>query len=364
MKIGIDISALAQGRGPGRYLSEILEAWRRTSGGGEFMLYSPTAVEINLGDRYVLRHLPKQFLRPWLNWTLPRVALKDGIDVMLFPANDFWLWPWTPTVVVVHDIAQATLLAEYRRGLFDAMQVKAQMLRLKYVAKAVATVSHYSAEKISRHCRIPSGDIRVIHNGVSEKFTPPIGGGRENFILYVGGFDRRKNLERLLDAFVRLRTLGYRGRLVLAGRSVSSGYRQLYYDMPALVKAKGISEGVEVIENPGDERIIGLYRTAKLFVFPSLVEGFGLPVLEAMACGCPVVCSNAASLPEVGGDAVRYFDPYDVTAMADAMEEVLSNKSLRAQMVEKGLKRVKLFSWERAGQEVYRILKETAAKRS
>lgn len=142
----------------------------------------------------------------------------------------------------------------------------------------------------------------------------------------------------------------------MAGQSKPGGCKELYYNMLGMVKMKNLSGKVEIIENPSDDRIIQLYQTAKVFVFPSVIEGFGLPVLEAMACGCPVACSNAASLPEVGGDAVLYFNPNDINGMAAAMTRLLDNDSLRLNLAQKGIERAKLFSWEKTAADIYKIL--------
>lgn len=357
MRVGIDATAMGGGRGPARYTNEIVKVLTQCCGkDDQFYLYSPYDIGFDqLPGNFVKCKVPRQGNLPWLNWTLPQRAKKDKIDVMFFPANDYWFWPYKRTVVSVLDVAPATLLRGYHRSLSDRLQNKMQMWALGQVADQVITISEYSSQQIQNVTGISFEKIKVIYCGVQKSFKPT-DKPKKDFILYVGGFDRRKNLERLIDAYSLLLDQGCKEKLVLAGHSKTGGYAKLYYDVRGLLRTKKMEGKVEVVENPSDDKITELYQTAKLFVFPSLIEGFGLPVLEAMACGCPVVCSNAASLPEVGGDAVLYFDPCDIRGMADTMQRVLGNASIRSVMIEKGLARAKGFSWEQAGQKIYQIL--------
>ena len=361
MNIGIDITAIKNGRGPGRYVSEAVSTLSgMETNGDKYYLYSPYPVSEKYPSNFIPRHVPLQKYRPWLNWTLPRAARKDRIDIMFFPANDFWLWPFTKTVVTILDVAPATVLSGFYRSWSDKLQNKLQMARLGKVADKIITISEYSSSQIQKVANIPVNKISAIYCGVSSNYCPPATGkARGEFILYVGGFDRRKNLERLLDAYNLLLGSGSTEKLIMAGHSSPGGYDKLYYDMSELLRSKNLTGKVEIIENPTDDKIIQLYQTAKLFVFPSLIEGFGLPVLEAMACGCPVACSNAASLPEVGGNAALYFEPYDVQAIADTLLKIIIDDQLRNKIIENGYAQTRKFSWLKAGQEIYDALAKT-----
>jgi glycosyltransferase involved in cell wall biosynthesis len=359
MKIGIDITAIEHGRGPGKYVSEVLAALSRMDIKNDaFYLYSPYPVNGCYPENFVPRHIPMQKYRPWLNWTLPRNVLKDGIDVMFFPANDFWLWPHVPTVVSVLDVAPATMLRDYHRSWIDELQIKVQMRRLDRIARKIITISAFSSDSISSVANVSVGKICVIPCGVSDMYHSPSNNSpRGDFILYIGGFDRRKNLEHLLDAYTLLRGAGFVGKLIMAGHSRAGGAGMLYQDMPALLRARELTGKVDLIENPADETIVHLYQTARMFVFPSMYEGFGLPVLEAMACGCPVACSSAASLPEVGGDAVMYFNPGNADSIAKTIRTLYDDESLREQFAEKGLRRATLFSWRQTAKSIYEVVR-------
>jgi glycosyltransferase involved in cell wall biosynthesis len=170
----------------------------------------------------------------------------------------------------------------------------------------------------------------------------------------VGTLQPRKNLGRLLEAVALLREQAQRGEapgLVIAGRK---GW--LYDPVFQQVERLGLEREVVFPGYVPQEDLPALLSGARLFVFPSLYEGFGLPVLEAMACGTPVVCSNVSSLPEVAGDAAFLVDPRDVKGMAEAMNRLLQDEGLRAEVVERGYRRVRQFSWDRCARETLAVL--------
>lgn len=357
MLVGIDITSLAAGRGPARYTTEIVRAISRCCAkDDQFILYSPFEKQIDaLPVNFIHRLVPIKRFVPWLNWSLPHQAKKDKIEVMFFPANDFWIFSYIKSIVTLHDIAPATMLSAYHHTLLDKLQNKIQLYALKHIVSNVITVSKYSSIQIKNNTSIHSDKIRVIYNGVSSRYCNRVQQTkRRGFILYVGGFDRRKNLVRLLKAYKCLTNRGTKEKLVLAGNG--GGNLKLYYNIEQLVEETGLKGFVEIIVEPTDERLVDLYTNARLLVQPSLIEGFGLTVLEAMACGCPVACSNAASLPEVGGDAVVYFNPYDVRDMTDVIQRVLNDEGLSREMIEKGYIQADKFSWTKAGEEVYKTL--------
>jgi glycosyltransferase involved in cell wall biosynthesis len=173
------------------------------------------------------------------------------------------------------------------------------------------------------------------------------------YILYVGSIQARKNLARLLEAYAQLRRWSSKWTLVVVGaRKWKSS------PVYAALERLGMSEAVNFTGFVEDEDLPALYNGADLFVFPSLYEGFGLPVLEAMACGTPVVTSNASSLPEVAGEAALLVDPYNVEEIAAAMRRVLEDPDLAQELREKGLARAKQFSWERTARQTIEVYKK------
>lgn len=358
MRIGIEGTSLYGRRGPTRYTFEILKAivpYIREE--DQFLIYCPYSIPIDLPKKYLVRHLPFQKPLPWMNFTLAQQAIKDGIDLMFFPANAFWLLPFTKTVITVHDLAPAMELYKYHANILDRLEARLQLKRLNKIATRLITGSKYTAKKISDLGRVNPSLIEIIPNGVRRDVFYTMAKKQEgDYILYVGGFDRRKNLDRLLKAHALIVSMGYRNKLVFAGNTGLN--KKLYYDMKPLISNNRLEERVEVILSPSDDDLRRLYNEARVCVLPSIIEGFGLPVLEAMACGCPVASSNAASLPEVGGDAAIYFDPYDVNDMAEKIMILLKDKKLRNEMVSRGLKQAAKFNWDEAGRKVYQILKE------
>jgi glycosyltransferase involved in cell wall biosynthesis len=212
----------------------------------------------------------------------------------------------------------------------------------------------------------PGSKISVIHCGVEPRFrrmTDAADGETlatvrrkydlpQRFILSVGTIQPRKNLARLAEAFDMLNaqrpTLDW--DLVIAG-----GKGWLYDGVFEQVKASGLESRVHFIGFVNDADLPALYNLAGLFAFPSLYEGFGLPPLEAMACGTPVVCSKASSLPEVVGDAALTVDPLDVTELAEAMRRAIEDESLRSSLVQRGLMRATRFTWSKAAEELLKV---------
>ena len=203
----------------------------------------------------------------------------------------------------------------------------------------VITISRHSAETLVDRLGIPEHRVRPIHLGLDHQRFRPADVPRGEFLLYPALGWPHKNHARLFDAFALLRARHRGLQLVLTG-----------YEGPA-------PEGVRVLGRVPRDELVRLYQTAAALVFPSLYEGFGQPPLEAMACGCPVACSSAASLPEVCGDAARLFDPTSVEEMAAAVEDVLARPD---ELTRRGLERAQQFSWEKTAREHDAVYREIA----
>ncbi|MHB1417624.1 MAG: glycosyltransferase family 4 protein [Chloroflexota bacterium] len=216
---------------------------------------------------------------------------------------------------------------------------------------AVITVSRYSKRELTRFLRLPAAAVAVVPNGVDGRFRPLSAGSARavaaryglsgRYILSVGAVQARKNLGQLLEAFARLHALFPQHKLAIAGPSLWK-----HEGLQSQVSRLGLVDKVALLGYVADEDLPALYGAAEAFVFPSLYEGFGLPPLEAMACGCPVVCSDATSLPEVAGDAALLVNAGDPADLAEGMRRVLEDGDLRMQLRERGLLRAGAFSWE------------------
>ena len=262
------------------------------------------------------------------------------------------------SVVTVHDMITSLYrhdpaLTGYMRPydkFFDAVAVRG----LKRAAMLIA-VSEHTRQDVIRYTGYPAERIVTIYEGVDhavfhpqsvpsafyDRYQLPRDG---QYILYLGSEDPRKNLNRLLVAFRQVAVRFPDARLLKVGGGRFVGERQ---NLLAKVKDFGIIDKVHIIDQISDSDLAYFYNLADVFVFPSLYEGFGLPPLEAMACGTPVVCSAVSSLPEVVADAALLVDPYDTDALAAAIERVLSDSALRLTLRARSLHRAALFTWER-----------------
>jgi glycosyltransferase involved in cell wall biosynthesis len=221
----------------------------------------------------------------------------------------------------------------------------------------IITISKYVERETLEILKIKDPKVVTIYPGYNEIFNTVENEKRkikpiENYILFVGSIEPRKNLVNLLKAYLLLpEYLRKEFKLLLVG---FKGWENKEI-AELLNKLKKSANYLGYVNN---EELAGLYRGATCFVYPSFYEGFGLPPLEAMACGCPVVVSNVTSLPEVCGDAAYYVDPNDVESIAEGIQKVLIDEELRRNLVEKGLERAKLFSWEKAAKEHLKVFEE------
>jgi len=226
-------------------------------------------------------------------------------------------------------------------------------------SQAIICISENTKQDIIAYHGIKDKPIHVIYGGFNrQRFYPRENGtvqkqyGVTNYLLYIGDMRPYKNLERSLEAFARLNLRKF--KFVIGGKKDPRFYPRVEKKMGELF----LKDRVVFLDYVPEKDLPHLYSEAAAFVFPSLYEGFGMPPLEAMACGCPVVASNTASLPEVCGDAAYYVDPYDVESIAQGMHKVLTDEALKRNLIEKGLERVKLFSWEKAAKEHLKVFEE------
>lgn len=222
-------------------------------------------------------------------------------------------------------------------------------------ADHVICISEHTRQDLIELVGTDPAKISVVHLGFSLAASPPAGDGKKAgrpYLLYVGSRGGYKNFEGLLRAYAARQELRQAYDLVAFGGGGFSAQEQ------ALMRSLGIADE-HVRHAAGDDSVLaGLYRQAALFVYPSLYEGFGIPPLEAMSFDCPVVCSDASSIPEVVGDAAELFDPHSSDALGAAVERVLSNTALRQTLIARGRERIKLFSWERCAQQTMNVYRE------
>jgi glycosyltransferase involved in cell wall biosynthesis len=244
--------------------------------------------------------------------------------------------------------------------------LKLMIPRFLCAAHTIIAISECTKRDVVRVYGLDEKKIRVIHGGVSPSFRPSppeaMAGIRlryslpERYILSVGTIEPRKNLVTLLEAYRVLRDRGASVKLVIVGKK---GWR--YESFFQRLHEIGLENEVVFPGFIPDEDLPAVYTMADTFVFPSLYEGFGLPVLEAMACGAPVICSNTSSLPEVTGDGAVLVPPHDVRGWIEALEQVLNNEAFRADLSQCGLRQAARFTWQSTARKTYEVYREVYA---
>jgi glycosyltransferase involved in cell wall biosynthesis len=278
----------------------------------------------------------------------------------LFHATEHLLPPLrgTPTVLTVHDMI-FKLFPEYQKRL-NYWYLNLAMPLYCRRADAIITVSESSKRDIVTHYGLDPDKVMVVYEAASEEFAPTAPaaidsvrhryGLPDKYLIHVGTIEPRKNLRRLVEALQLLRDEGLSIPLVVVG-----GKGWLYDDFFSRLERLDIRDSVLFPGYVPSADLPPLYSAATMAVTPSLYEGFGLPVLEAMACATPVACSSAASLPEFGGKAALYFDPMDTSGMAAVIRTVWEDTELQAEMREKGLVQARRFSWQTAAKQTLAV---------
>jgi len=371
MAIYIDVSSAVHAKaGIGRYAESLARALIERHPGRFALFYNRVRGTQPLEG---LESVPSQSVRagykPWrmavwlgqlvgvgFNRLVPGAELFHATEHLLPPLHG------VPTVLTVHDMI-FKLFPEHQKRL-NYWYLNATMPLYCRRADAIITVSESSKRDIVTHYRLDPAKVTVIYEAAAPEFEPAPQAAvdevrkryrlPERFMIHVGTIEPRKNLTRLIEVLQRLRAEGLAIPLVVVG---SKGW--LYDEFFARLEELDVRDSVHFPGYVPSADLPVLYSAAAAAIMPSVYEGFGLPVLEAMACGTPMIASQSSSLPELGGEAARYFDPYDLEGMAGAIRAVWTDTGLRAQMREQGLAQAAKFSWDRAAQEtlaVYRAV--------
>lgn len=296
----------------------------------------------------------------WQQTMLPFKVRRQNASLLYSTVPEGILFSPVKQIITMHDILPLRYPEMSPRMKYHFYYTVPILLKN---SQAVICPSENTKQDVITYYAIKDKPIYVISEGLNRQmFYPREKGvvqkryGLGNYLLYIGDMRPYKNLERSLEAFARLNMNDL--SFVIGGKKDPRFYPRI----EKRVEALSLKDKVVFLDYVPEEDLPQLYSEAEVFVFPSLYEGFGLPPLEAMACGCPVVVSNAASLPEVCGDAVRYVDPYDVESIAQGIHEVLTDEMMRQNLRAKGLERAELFSWERAAKEHLKIFEECLGK--
>jgi len=371
MRVAIDTRKIHD-FGIGTYIRNLLRQLARIDQNTEYILLCREpdlgiAAQLGPNFRGVVEPSPNYSLREQIH--VPWVLMREKPD--LFHAPHYVLPPLTPcrAVVTIHDCIHLRF-PQYLPSRLGYGYARGQMWAATHRAARVITVSEASKRDILRYFRVPESRIDVIYNAIDDRFWQQPDAGEiarvreryrldDPFVLYAGNIKPHKNLERLIEAFHLLRQHAAMKdvQLLIIGDEISK-----YATLRRAVHRHKLHKHVRFFGFVSDQTLAALYRLANVFVFPSLYEGFGLPPLEAMASGTPVITSNVSSLPEVVGDAALMIDPYEPEAIADAMQRVLSDAALRADLSRRGLARAREFSWERSIARVREIYEEVGGR--
>lgn len=360
MTIGIDISRLgvAARTGTEQYTYELLGALARLDRERAYRLYCNTlpAALPPIGSNMRLRSMP--FPRLWTHGRLSWEMALHPPDVLFVPAHVLPLVRPRRSVVTIHDLGYEHFPQAHPRR--QRLYLRVSTLWSVRAATAIIAISGATRDDLVTRYRVPSDKIRVIHHGVNPRLRPIedraiIDAVRTRYnisapyFLYIGTIQPRKNLVRALEAFAAAASRSF--QFVIAGKRgwLSAGIEQRVAEL-------NLGDRVRFTGYVDDNDVPALLSGAHAFVFPSLYEGFGMPVLEAMACGTPVLTSTTSSLPEVAGDAALLVDPTDTTAIAAALEQLATDTALGERLRARGLARAASFTWERCAAETLRVV--------
>jgi glycosyltransferase involved in cell wall biosynthesis len=386
MKIGIDVTCWCNQRGFGRFTRELITALVSLPFGSEYVLFADqqTAEEADFPKscRLVIAKTSaaaavaasadgRRSIRDVL--AMRRMVQNEQLDLMFFPAvySYFPIAHGVPCIVTFHDIIAETLpklvFRSWRNRLFWELKCRLAARR----ADLVVTVSLASKKGLMRHFGLSEDRVAVISEAPASGFTEAAGSKQaddevlkryglepdQRYILYVGGISPHKNIDTLIEAFAEVHkdTRMENVHLVLVGDWAGDAFYTCYEELRKLVEHYGLDNVVNFTGFVPDADLVHLYTACQAFVLPSYLEGFGLPAVEAMACGAAVIASNVGSLPEVLDGAGELFDPHNMSALAASLKRIIEDSAYQRQLQSRSLRRALDFSWETSARQLMDI---------
>ena len=353
--------------GSSEYCYQLLINLHKIDKKNSYIIYLPQAPVSDLPQEGSRWHY--KIVKPRKMWTLVGLSLeflfrRSKPDVFFSPTHYLPIFSPRKSIISILDVSYIKYPELFKKS--DLNQMTKWTKYSVGKAKRVFTISQSSKDDIIKEYAIPGYKIAVTYPGIklktqmsklkiitqNSKLLEEKYGVKGQYVLFVGTLQPRKNIIRLIEAFSKLKD---DIKLVVVGKK---GW--LYQEILEAPKKFHIESKVKFLDFVPDEDLPAFYKNAVCFVLPSLYEGFGLPVLEAMKYGCPVVTSNISSLPEAGGDAALYVNPLDAEDIKKKLESIISNEKLRKELIEKGYQRIKKFSWEKTAKETLNALTKIA----
>jgi glycosyltransferase involved in cell wall biosynthesis len=366
---------LPQMSGIGRYLISICQALRELGSDISFELWLQENLSLDhparklTGNNFQVKELPFKHMSLSGQWQIPYQAIRSHADLLHFPHFDL---PWATlgrVVATIHDlkyIAHPEFFPDFETAKRLTMQIMMSFTCRR--AQRIICVSEFTAQDLKKLIRVPAHNIRVVPHGVDERFfqsAPPDAIHEvqqrlhlnQPFVLFVGERRPHKNLTGLLKAFMQFKRMTVQPyHLIIAGRSYAD-----YQNPEKIIEQYGLTDSVHLLDYVADSDLPCLYQSADALILLSYYEGFGLPVLEAMASGTPVLASNCTALPEVVGQAGMLVDPAIPEQAADALFQIVCGGSQREQMIKLGKAHARQFTWQRCAKMTMEIYREAMA---
>jgi len=292
----------------------------------------------------------EQIIGSWNN------SVNRNNDVFYYPQYNLPYIVQKNSIFTIHDFIQFRF-PEY----FGKNKVKIARFILDNAvrkAKKIIVVSNSTAKDFYEYFPEYRGEIKVIHNGISSNFRVVKDVSKNNFrkinnlnkyILFIGNDKPHKNISGLIDSFSNIKKEYPEFKLVIISKD---------FDLNKISIDSSIKEDIIIVDNISEEELILYYNCASMLVLPSYYEGFGLPIIEAMACGCPVITSDISSMPETGSDAAHYIDPYDHNSITEGIIRLIRDKDLRDRLIEKGYKRTRIFNWTHTAKKYLDVFRD------
>lgn len=358
------VLAYEQPRGVGRYINDLLPALAECDKDNNYYIYYGKwmsgysflnikqenfhMIELDIKNNQIIRNF-------YLAFILPIKCKKYNPDVMFLVDTQAICMKPCKLVSTIHDLAEYEIKEKYSRihTFIRRKIVKHQVC----ISDKIITDSNYSRNDICRILKKSENDVNVIYIATNMKQNVNLVSGKDYF-LFVGEIEKAKNLNELIEAYSMLSADKKNKYSIKVVGKKGNDYNYICNK----IKEQGIENNVEFYGYVSEDELNRLYREAYAFIFPSFFEGFGLPVLEAMAQGLPVLCSNSSSIPEVGGDAVLTFSPNNSKELAEAINIIIDNRKLRDEMCRKSIKRAKEFTHEKTALETLKVFYEAFNK--